>query len=192
MDKTEYVFQDMSDSIKILRQATPIVKQLLNFDEGEVIDVENQDNDACQHLDMSCGIDYLLHLKRQGITQGAAWRAQVEHPTLGPFNSFTIRRERESGSMTEFEKRKISVKNNGIYPYYTIQAFYDQKFKNLLSLGIAKTTDILECIDKGLWDEDETGKNKVGQAKFYIVWWNVMMKNGYNIKVWKRQINSLY
>ena len=183
MSDPKAVMTDMCFSQKILYEAAPIIKRLLNCVTGEILDVENQNNIVCQHLDQQCGIDYLVHF--EGLTNGLAWRAQQEDPFLGPFNSFTIRKERESGAMTEFEKRKKSIEMSALYPYYTAQAFYGCRNKELKTLGIARTKDIIECIEKGLCSVNETGKAQIGQAKFYTVWWKVMKKNGYQVLEWK-------
>ena len=175
---------DMSQSQQFLYQAEPIIKKLMGFSNGQILDVENQDNDICQHLDLQCGIDYLIHFR--GLTNGLAWRAQYEHPTLGPYNSFTIRKKRESGAMTEYEKRKYSIDHLSLYPRYTAQAFYSRSNNKMLSLAIAHTTDIIECISKGLYTEDKTSRKEIGQAEFYTVWWNVMKKNGYQVQDWYR------
>lgn len=184
MNKEIAVSASMNQSIKILREATPIIQQLLGFREGEIIDVENQNNDACRHLDLLCGIDYIVYFKDMSLSNGLAWRAQEEDRLLGPYNSFTIRKERESGAMTEYEKRKLSIERNALYPYYTAQAFYSCHTKELKTLAIARTKDIIDCISKGLYTDRTTGKNEIGQAKFYAVWWKVMKNNGYKILDW--------
>ena len=174
----------MTQSQKVLYAAEPIIKKLLGFSEGQIIDVENQDNDTCKHLDLQCGIDYLVYFK--GLTDGLAWRAQQEHSIYGPYNSFTIRKKRESGATTEYEKRNYAIQHNALYPKYTAQAFYSRRNGALMSLAIAKTADIIECITKGLCTENKTGQQEIGQAEFYTVWWNVMKKNGYKVLDWYR------
>lgn len=175
------VITDMNESNKMLKIATPYIKKMFNTEVNEIIDVENQDNDACKHLDLCCGIDYLIHFKTKNITRGFAWRAQKIYDGGRIFNSFTIRKERESGAVTEYEKRKIAICLDGEYPYYTIHSYYDETSKKILSICIAKTKDIIECISKGLWSENETGKDKVGQAKFYYIPWSTMKSHGYKI-----------
>ena len=177
------VMTDMYNSIKALRISTPIIKELLHFKHGEIIDVENQNNETCFHLDTNCGIDYLLYFKGEGWTRGAAWRSQ---PVKEPYNTFTVRKSRDNGSVTEFEKRKDAIENNAIYPYYTLQAYYDEDTGELLSIGITKTEDLIDCISKGHYKLLHTRSDKIGQAEFYVVRWSELQRLNYNFVSWTK------
>ena len=174
---------DMHNSIEILRKATPVIMQLLNITNGKIIDVENQDNEACNHLDMHCGIDYLAYFKTNDWTRGIAWRAQ---PAEKPYNTFTIRKSRDTGTTTEFEKRKSAIENNALYPHYVVQAYYNSN-KELTSIGISTTKDVIDCIEKGYYRTLHTHADKIGQAEFYVVSWDDLKDNGYNIIQWAKE-----
>ena len=178
------VMTDMYNSINALRTATPIIKKLLHFANGEIIDVENQDNETCFHLDANCGIDYLLYFKGEGWTRGAAWRSQ---PVKQPYDTFTVRKSRDSGSMTEYQKRKDAIENNAIYPYYTLQAYYDENTGELLSLGITKTEDLINCISEGCCKVLHTRSDKIGQAEFYVVPWSELQRLNYSFINWTKE-----
>lgn len=174
----------ITESMQILKSAEPVIKKLLNIDEGIILDVENQNNDVCKHLDLSCGIDYLVYYKTKDWTRSAAWRAQRVLTGMDVYNTFTIRKERDSGTKTEYEKRKAAIENNAMYPHYTIHAYYDDDSKKLLSLAIGRTKDIIECINKGLTYDKHTGAEQKGQASFWAVKWTTMKQNGYHVETW--------
>jgi len=111
-----------------------VLPKLIN---GEIISIEESDNSVLLLFDKYSGIDYLRkdNLGLQGIASrvqfGKAW------------NSFTIRTKRHTGAKTEYEKRLEQIEKGYIYPYYTLQAYFDNTTDlNLLSICIIKTTDL--------------------------------------------------
>ena len=67
-----------------------------------------------------------------------------------------------------------------------MQGYYDSQTQEILSLAIAKTTDVFEAIENGLYTVRETGYDQIGQATFFVVNWDDLVKNGYNIKIWQK------
>jgi len=126
-------------------------------------------------LDTLAGIDIWYINKSNGM-RGIASRIQT-----GPnYKTFTVRKKRESGAKTEYEKRKIAIEKGYLYPYLTVQAYVTDDNK-LLSFAIAKTKDIIDAIDAGLWHKNHTGPDQIGQAEFYVVNWQDMKNAGYEI-----------
>lgn len=125
-------------------------------------------------LDQLAGID-LWHFKpKQGI-RGVANRIQ-----FGPKNwrTFTIRKSRASGAKTEYEKRKYAIDNEWLYPILAIQGYFDEEKNIAIGFAVAKTVDILWMIDNDRCYTNNTGKNQVGQAEFYVVNWDDMKREG--------------
>lgn len=178
MNKVEYVMNDMRTSMGYLAKAENIIKRLLNG--GDLLPVEGSDDEVCKMLDLTCGIDY-FHVYNNGLTWGVASRMQYNCDT--GWNTFTVRTERESGAKTEFEKRKFAIQHGGEYPFLTMQGYFD-KNENVISLGIAKTIDVMDCVDKGVGYYQHTKNDKIGQAKFYVIPWENMMKSGYKVLVY--------
>lgn len=182
MANVKAVMSDMRQSMSRVEKARPIIAHLLNG--GEIIPVEGSDDEVCRLLDMTCGTDYLQAYRNKGLVWGVASRIQTIKDGYKPFNTFTVRKARESGASTEYEKRVYAIKNGGIYPFLTMQAFVD-KDDNFLSVGIARTTDIMEFVEKGLAYKKNTGKEQIGQAEFYVCKWQQMQNSGYKILTWQ-------
>lgn len=185
MNKEQVVRQDMRFSLNRVEAAKPIIKQLLGG--GEVMTVEGSDDEICLMLDKNCGIDY-FQMYGNGITWGIGSRFQKIYPGKYPYNTFTVRKDRQSGERTEFEKREMAIKRNGIYPYLSMQGYYDVTTNEILSLAIARTKDILEIIRRGYYRILRTGTSQIGQAFFYTVDWYAVEKMGYPIKVWSKEV----
>ena len=134
-------------------------------------------------LDTLAGIDVWQIEKNRGI-RGIASRIQ---PSDYNHKTFTVRKERESGASTEYEKRKFAIENDYLYPYFTLQAYLTKDGK-LLDFACAKTTDVMDMIDKGLCYVNGTNEDKIGQATFFVVDWDEMIKNGYQIYIHSKKI----
>lgn len=180
---------DMHKAMAYVETAKPVIRKLLKG--GELLAVEGSDNDVCLMLDTTCGTDYFQVYKERGLVWGIASRMQEIDTTRfrKPFNSFTVRKARESGVKTEYEKRQLAIKSGGLYPYLTMQGYVDKQTGELMSLGIARTTDIMDYVERGYANNDikHTGSNQRGQAEFYTVYWSKYIAAGYDAKIWEAQ-----
>ena len=147
---------------------------------GKFVSIEGKDDPVCKALDLFAGID-LLWIKNNQIS-GVANRIQISNKNWA---TFTIRAERESGTKTEYAKRKESI-NDGlsIYPQYTIQSYINDN-NELLSFAIIPTVDIFDAIEQGYYQVQHTRANQKGQAFFYIVKWDVLEKLDKRIKIFE-------
>lgn len=181
LDKTAVVISDMRTSMDYLVKAEPVIKQLLNG--GEILPVEGSDDEVCKMLDLTCGIDY-FHVYSNGLTWGIASRMQ---PNCSKgWNTFTVRMKRESGAKTEYEKRKFAIDHNGEYPFLTMQGYFDRN-NNVISLAIAKTVDVMNCVENDIGYYRHTGQDKTGQAEFYVIPWDKMKQAGYKVLIYERE-----
>ena len=174
----EAVMKDMRKSMLFVDSARPIIAQLLNG--GRIMPVEGDDNEVCRMLDTTCGTDYFQVYDKSGIVYGIASRFQYGKN----WASFTVRKARQSGAMTEYEKRKRAIERGGIYPYLTMQAYIDEKTNRVNALAITKTKDLMRFVDSGLAYEQHTKQDKVGQAAFYVAYWEKMKQAGYNVMIY--------
>ena len=185
----QIVMHDMRYSLNQVEKASPIIKQLLGG--GEIKPVEGNDNDICLMLDQNCGIDYFQTYGKDhnlnGITWGVGSRFQKIPSGCKPYNTFTVRKERESGARTEYQKRCLAIKYNGIYPYLTMHGYYDSDTGEILSLAIAKTENIFDVIDQGYYRILRTGFDQFGQAYFYAIDWETVKRLGYPVKIYKKE-----
>ena len=184
LNKVETVMKDLNYSLEQVERAKPIISTLLHG--GEIKAVEGKDEEICKILDLTCGTDYFQVYSDKGLVLGVGSRFQSIKSGCKPFNTFTIRKERESGNITEFEKRKYAIKHQGIYPFFTMHGYYDETTREILSLAIAKTVDIWDCIEKGYCKEKHTGQNQIGQAVFYCIDWIEFKRKGYKLLKYER------
>ena len=161
---------------------SPIVEKM--FSGWKLMQVEGYDNEVCKVLDISGGIDYLLRNEKNNFIYGVASRVQygMNHRT------FTVRKERESGALTEFQKRSQAISIGAIYPQYSMQAYIVGK--NVLGLAIVKTSDLMEFIKNGYAETRHTNMDKIGQAEFYICEWDRIKSCGYKVLEYNGGDNS--
>lgn len=181
----KYVKKDLSKSIE---RFNDIIKpKLQNLLKGSFLTVEGESSDIMKEiLDTLAGIDSWHIDKLRGI-RGIASRIQeidtIKYPNSKPYNTFTIRNKRASGKSTEYEKRKYAIKNDYLYPFYTIQAYINLKDNSLMSCAIAKTKDIIEYIDKYKPIRRQTSIYQKGQANFWIIKWDDFKNKNFKIYI---------
>ncbi len=169
------VKRDMArSSVYVEEKVKPVIEELLPF--WHMMKVEGRENEVCQLLDMSCGIDYLLHSEQSSLVLGVASRVQYGKN----YRTFTVRKDRASGVLTEHQKRTQAISQGGLYPMYSVQSYIDDDGE-LAGLGIVRTADLSEFISRGLAREKKTGADKIGQAEFYVCTWDKLKYAGYNV-----------
>ena len=171
---------DLTKSQKIFNLIKPDLEQRFNC---KVIEVENNNADACMKLDTVAGIDYLLYSEFDNIPilDGLASRIQcgINRQT------FTIRYKKASGCTTEHEKRKFAIDNGCIYPKYTLQAYFTG---NSINYAVCYTKDLIEHLES--IPEQKREKNNTSNADFYIVKWDkVRLLANVNIQL-KHQLKA--
>lgn len=104
---------------------------------GKIHTIEQAKNEVLIMLDTTSGIDYIRQ-DEHGL-QGIAARAQWGNA----WDTFTIREARHTGTQTELEKRLYQIHNGYFFPFFTMQAYFDNKEdNNLLSIAVIKTADL--------------------------------------------------
>lgn len=147
--------KDLATSKLIFEKIKPYIEK---DTKSKIYAVEGEDN-ALKTLDIYAGIDYLL-VSKKGI-RGLASRIQAGNS----YQTFTVRAEKASGAKTEFEKRVDALSEDYLYPYYTMQAYYQS---DKIEYAICRTKDLYRFI---LNNEDKVKKNRTTNAEFYIVNW---------------------
>lgn len=151
---------------------------------SDLIACEGDESEVAKHLDISCGIDYLFVSRNSTLTYGIGCRMQDDGQFGKRYKTFTIRKERKSGHITEFEKRKAAIEKGGLYPYLTLHAYIDRTRDRIDRMALAKTAEIMDYIEKGLADEGHTGKAQIGQASFWVIDWDKYRESGRSIFVY--------
>ena len=153
---------------------------------GELVMVEGHASDAMRAmLDMQAGIDGWHVHSTEGL-RGIGSRVQWLKTGVRPFNTFTVRRSRASGAETEYEKRCRAIYGHGgyLYPHLTIQAYIREPRRqgDLVSLGIARTCDVVEYIGAHLGTIEVRHVMNGGAASFFVVPWAHFRSCGYPLK----------
>lgn len=164
---------DSSDSAYAFKTLVwPIVRDWIGG--GKLVQMESvTDSKFANLLDMNAGIDaWQVH---QNGMRGIASRIQVADR---PFNTFTIRESRDSGVMTDYDKRRIAIESKGIflYPNIMVQAYLESWCGPVISVGMAETIDIIDYIQK-----QDPPILPTSNAKFYVCSWDKMEKLGYRV-----------
>jgi hypothetical protein len=154
---------DLSDSVKAIEKIkNTILPKLIS---GDIISIEQQDNEILLMFDIYSGIDYIR--KNEKGLQGIASRVQFGKN----WNSFTIRTQRHTGAKTEYEKRLEQIENGYFYPHFTMQAYFDNREDmNLLSICIIKTIDLYHEIENNPNVKTRTSDNVFK----YIKWDDIL------------------
>jgi len=96
------MYNHWSDDQKKAMECITLITSSLNIN-YPIKCIEHTDNEVLKWLDMFAGIDWMINKKN--IINGIAVRVQWMPFLREPFNTFTIRFERHTGTKTEFEKR---------------------------------------------------------------------------------------
>ena len=153
----------------------PILNQTLP---GRIVHVETITTDEfAKDLDRLAGVDAWHIMDKKGI-RGIASRVQECPPPKRPYDTFTIRRSRDTGAATEYEKRKQAIEGDQglLYPHLTVQSYVTQKRDgDLLSFGVALTRDVISRISEWIEQGQPAGCpvwiNRTTNATFYVVRW---------------------
>lgn len=176
------VINDMRKSSVIVNdKIKPIIASF--WPNWKLMPVEGENNEICKLLDMSCGVDYLLYSQGFSFIYGVASRVQYGKN----YRTFTVRKERENGTLTEFAKRDIAISKGAIFPCYCMQAYIIDG--DIASFAIAKTADLINFIKGGHAEVKKTNSDKIGQAEFYACEWDVMKCCGYTVLEYKEGNN---
>lgn len=138
---------------------------------GSLLTIEEKDGDLYTMFDQIAGFDWLL-TKEEGI-YGVATRVQWDQN----WGTFTIMYKRDSGTKTEYEKRKEQIESGALYPAFTLQMYCDRNEDfSPISIGVCKTKDLFDYIEK-----NPVPRNRTGNAVFMYVNWKRFEVSGYLI-----------
>ena len=108
-----------------------------------LIEIESSSNPILNMFDQHSGVDAIQITKDKQI-RGVALRVQYGNA----WDTFTIRYRRSSGAKTEYEKRVEALQNEKMYPQLTIQCYLSEDGSKILSVGIIKTRDLYEQLER--------------------------------------------
>jgi hypothetical protein len=134
-------------------------------------------NLAYQYLDKIAGYDGFQIWK--AVIRGFALRVQVEKN----YRTFTIREDRPTGAITEYEKRIMAVehdKDGYMFPHWNIQSYIEDTGGNILSIGIARTRELYPWIKQTELNGHRFKRNHPHDAEeiFLVVPWDMYRMSG--------------
>lgn len=143
-------------------------------------------------FDVLAGIDAWQLCDQRGYMRGIASR--VQWPPAGlrrngqPWQTFTVRRRRDTGTTTEFEKRLDAIRSRdagALYPALTVQAYLKSGRGPLLSAAVMRTRDLYEHIA-----EHGAPTRRTTNAEFFYLAWSRLAIVGLPIRVWPDDRNG--
>ncbi len=167
------VAKDLSRSAKaFLEIVWPVIRDSVGG--GELVPVESVTAEGfTKELDQLAGIDAWQIIRADGIMRGIASR--VQWVKSNPYNSFTIRKSRTSGAITEYEKRLLAMKKRrlgALFPGVTVQAYLEEQTDKLLSVAHINTYDLFHFVYYGKPGFDYIEKpNKQDGNVFICAFW---------------------
>jgi len=178
---------NMDKSVRdFINTVAPILE---DWSDCENVSVEKvTDERMAEKLDTIGGVDS-WNIRQDDMIRGVASRVQwisKKEWTDTPPDTFTIRKSLPSGRKTELQKRLEAIRNGGLYPHWTTQAYLDEQGGELLSLARVRTEDLIRYIDEGSEsDGDYYVKTPKGEASFFVVDWWRLKENGVGVKTEK-------
>jgi hypothetical protein len=174
--------EDFEWSARAFKQMIwPEIKEHLGG--GELMSVEQiQDSPFARLFDILAGFD-AVQTTPDGRVRGISSRIQrrPDHAVIRsedkywhPYNTFTLRKSRESGAETEIEKRIRAINGESLYPAITVQSYLETKEGPWLTIGVIETRLLFDFIAdsanaRNLRIEQVT---RDGAARFVVVpWW---------------------
>jgi len=144
---------------------------------GRIVSIEqNGDRRAdFAKADIDAGVDVVQELPdgqiRYIAVRNQKQNKQLDHPLS--WDSFTIRKERESGVRTELEKRSNAIKNGCVYPYLWIHSYLETEIGPWAKTGIIQTRDLIEFVNnpENKFKITERQVMRNGAATFLVAWW---------------------
>lgn len=134
--------KDLSDSIRALSNPENLQTIRRHIISGKIYSIESSDDSVLMLMDRKAGIDYIRE-DEKGL-QGIAARVQWDDGRPGyPYNTFTMRERRHTGTKTEVEKRIEAIENGYFYPAFTLQMYCDTRENNAIVSIAAIHTKVL-------------------------------------------------
>jgi hypothetical protein len=172
--------QDLEKSQKIFSENVIPVLKTMGFD-GEYLPIEKvHPNELEKSFDAYAGID-IWFVKLEIGMRGIASRIQTIRNGYRPYNTFTIRLKRCTGSKTEFEKRLYAIENKWLYPFYTLQAYVKEETKEVLSVAICKTEELYRIAEAQ--KELNIKVNSEDSNQFIFINWDEFNED--DIRIWQ-------
>lgn len=175
MTKRTYTLDQARTSRAFAEIAWPAIAARLGG--GELLVVEDDPHPIMRALDIQAGIDAIQVLP-SGQLRGLATRVQVIPEGSKPYDTFSVRLERDSGTETEYVKRLNAMRNNYLRPSLVVHGYIRSWDGPVLSVAAARMLDVWRMVHEGRFM-----KKRTTNATFAAVDWQKMQRLGYKVKI---------
>lgn len=163
---------DQSNAAKYITQLTASFGIKCN-----VVSIEHSSEETLAWLDNFSGIDWIAKTAENQV-YGVAVRVQWMQGRT-PWNTFTIRYERHTGTKTEYQKRIEAISGGYFHPKLTLQAYFQSGTEKLLSAAIVDT----QCLYALCESQPELVHENMSDNIFKYVHWYDLKKHGCRIMI---------
>jgi hypothetical protein len=155
---------DAARALKILEHRCP------EWHDHQTYLIDGRGSRLARHLDNLAGLD--AYECDSTSMRGVAMRVQYGFN----YRTHTIRETRPKGADTELEKRQRALTEGHLYPFWTVQAYFERPGGPLLSVGLAKSEELYAFV-ASYPIERKLASN--GGEGFLIVSWSQYRYAGY-------------
>ena len=142
------------------RFVSPALKSAFNV--NTIVDSESLSDNLSRCLDREHCIDGYF----QRASKFEFFSSRIQR---GDYRTFTIRKSRDSGIVTEHERLCRQIDEERIYPRWFIQAYVSD---DAATVAIIETKNLLKFIDEGKARTRHTHGERHGQAEFFVAEWD--------------------
>lgn len=150
---------------------SPILKRV--FETDKVVDSESLSDNLSRCLDKEFCVDG--YFERDGAFEFFSSRIQN-----GDYRTFTIRKNRDSGKIAEYERLCRQFREGRIYPRWAIQAYVSG---DSATVAIVETRHLLNFIREKKAGIKRTREDKHGQAEFFIIAWSALQRENIPVQI---------
>lgn len=158
------------------KYVAPILRE--KFHAVEVVDTESLNDEEFKRLDREHCIDGFF------VTSGGNKEFFASRIQRGFYPSFTVRKDRDTGTVAEFKKLCYLIERGEIYPRFFIQSY----IKDSSSVtAVVETKELIDFIKSTNPPVRHTRREQFGQAAFFVCDWQALKRFGANIRIFENK-----
>lgn len=161
---------------KFSKFVAPILRK--KFNAVEVVDTESLADKKYKKLDQENCIDGYI-ITADGNTEYFASRIQ-----RGFYPSTTVRKDRDTGNIAEYEKLCKLIEHGKRYPKWFIQTYIQ---RDSVTVAIVETKSLIDFIKSVNPPVRHTRCDQIGQADFFVCYWTALKNFGADVTIFENK-----